>query len=226
MNSQTPCKPLTHSLLRSLKYGPFILAVSSIPDSNDLKELGFSALLTRYKLSCPLTQLQKLHILPAFIAIQNAVRIGEILDARCNQVSRFGQIACRGEKGSGARVVSLPITPRIMEEIKDLPPQAKLFPFSYAQVYQACRIGRIYEEIPGRQNHSVTHSGRYEAAATAVNSIGYKAAARILGHASPETLGNYCVANGDASAKAAEVLERRVGHYRGINRRKGNPFRI
>lgn len=209
-NSNKPPQYKSPTLFSSLKHGPLFLAVRSIAESQNVNQKFFPAVLARYPGFSALDWRLKLHALPAIIAIASGCRIGEILRAKVSQITDFGQLVVAGEKGSKARVIALPVTPQIMSLVRAMPQEARVFPFSYGQVWHACKVAGIYEEIPGRGNHVVTHSGRYAAAAKAVKTLGYNEASGLLGHASRATLANYVMGDAVALRAAEQALGTKI----------------
>ena len=119
---------------------------------------------------------------PAAVAIANGVRIGEVLKMKCRQLMSNGVAWVAGEKGSRARNIWIGFQPQMPEMNVAKWEDSIVFPWTYQQVYNACKVLGIGELQREHRNFSVTHLGRYRLAQLVQAQAGLRAAAEVLGH--------------------------------------------
>lgn len=130
-------------------------------------------------------------VVPAAVAIANAVRIGEVLSMTWAQVLPTGQGFIRPEKHSRSRLIYLGFPkPEIVVNRCELE-RARVFPFDYKSVWKYAKQCGLGVKINGHINDSVTHSGRYSVAKAVAAQLGERAAGDVLGHRGLKSTGYY-----------------------------------
>lgn len=166
---------------------PLLFALNSLPDCVQICSRLCPDLMEICNRRIPRNNYAWLNIIPAFIAIANGCRIGEILALNWSNVLPNGMAFVSGEKGSNARMIFTGLLPSQVVFGKAKAGNTKVFPQSYQQVYHYAVMAGLSKKLSNRKNRSVTHTGRYNIVSSAANSLGLQAAKEIIGHKSKKS---------------------------------------
>lgn len=157
------------------------------------------------------------HLVPAFIAIANGARIGEVLALKWYQVQSNGLAFISGEKGGRARQIWLGFNPPRFEGNLAGCETQFVFEMTYQQVYKYCRMVGLGVMKEGHMNKAVTHQGRYAVAAAAQKALGTKQASEILGHRSVSSTMHY---TGEIDTHAETLKARRSRELKKLSQKQ------
>lgn len=166
---------------------PLLFALNSLPDCVQICSRLCPDLMEICNRRIPRNNYAWVNIIPAFIAIANGCRIGEILALNWSNVLPNGMAFVSGEKGSNARMIFTGLLPTQVVIGKAKAGNTKVFPQSYQQVYHYAVMAGLSKKLSNRKNRSVTHTGRYNIVSSVTNSLGLQAAKEIIGHKSKKS---------------------------------------
>lgn len=127
----------------------------------------------------------------AAVAVGNAARISEVLRIQICHLMPNGTALLIGAKGSNCRTIWTGLYTEIVEQFKQLPQKAQLFPVRYIDCWRACvALGLVIQE-PGHVHRSVTHAGRYGFVQRMASVVGAEVAGNAMGHKSQTASMNY-----------------------------------